>query len=215
VAIGAANKPGIRERKKEETRRVILKCANALFHERGYATATLEDIAQRAGVHKQTVLRYFGSKEAIALAFRQIALQKFKAGLLDPERKTTVLEYWRNFIEASAREVAARGDMVRYSKLMESEPDLIAASLGIHLQYEELLASALSREAGLDPESDLESRLLAAFLVAANFSIARHLLICGRLQDYRATALEAVDLAVRKFSRNGKTRLQPAKSVTG
>jgi AcrR family transcriptional regulator len=76
---GGAKKPGIRERKKEETRRVILKCANALFHERGYATATLEDIAQRAGVHKQSVLRYFGSKEAIALAFRQIALQKFKS----------------------------------------------------------------------------------------------------------------------------------------
>ena len=114
------------------------------------------------------------------------------------------MEYWRNFIEASAREVAARGDMVRYSKLMESEPALMAASFGIHLQYEELLASALSREAGLDPESDLESRLLAAFLVAANFSIARHLLNCGRLQDYLATALEAVDLAVRKFPRNGK-----------
>ena len=108
-------KPGLRDRKKKETRRLILKCANALFHERGYAAATLEDIADRAGVHKQTVPRYFGSKEGIALAFRQIALQKFKTGLLPPARAVPVLEYWRSFVEASAREVTERGDMVRYA----------------------------------------------------------------------------------------------------
>jgi len=99
-------------------------------------------------------------------------LQKFRTGLLDPARTVPVLEYWRSFIEASAREVTERGDMVRYSKLLDSEPGLMAASLAIHMQYEEILASELSREAGLDPATDLESRLLAAFLVAGNFSIA-------------------------------------------
>src|SRR5579864_8845067 len=159
---------GLRARKKKDTRRLILKCANALFHARGFAATKLEDIARKAGVHKQTVLRYFGSKEEIALAFRQVALEKFKAGLLDPGRKVTVLDYWRNFIEASAREVAERGDLLRYTKLLESEPALMAASLALHIQYEDLLADALSREAGRDPEHDLDSRLLAGFLVAGN-----------------------------------------------
>ncbi len=213
VTIGGGRKnPGPRERKKNETRRLILKCANALFHERGYSTATLEDIAERAGVHKQTVLRHFGSKEAIALAFRQIALEKFRAGLADPARTVPVLEYWRSFIEASAREVAERGDIVRYTKLVESEPGLMAASLAIHMQYEEILASELSREAGLDPATDLESRLLAAFLVAGNFSIARHLLGCGKVRDYLPTARYVVDLAVQKFPRRAPA---PVKTVTG
>lgn len=201
----AARKPGVRDRKKKETRRLILKCANALFHERGYGATTLEDIADRAGVHKQTVLRYFGSKEGIALAFRQIALQKFRAGLLDPARTVTVLAYWRDFIAASAREVTERGDMMRYSKLVESEPGLMAASLAIHIQYEEMLSAELSREAGLDPATDLESRLLAAFLVAGNFSIARHLLNRGELQNYLKTALDVVDFAVQRFPRPVKT----------
>jgi len=197
----AGNKPGLRARKKQETRRLILKSANALFHERGYAATTLEDIADRAAVHKQTVLRYFGSKEGIALAFRQIALQKFRTGLLDPARKVPVLDYWRNFIEASAREVTERGDMVRYTKLVESEPGLMAASLAIHMQYEELLAAELSREAGLDPATDLESRLLAAFLVAGNFSIVRHLLNRGELHNYVSAALYIVDFAIQRFPR--------------
>jgi AcrR family transcriptional regulator len=95
-------KPGLRDRKKTQTRRLILKCSEALFRKRGFAATTLEDIARKAGVHKQTVLRYFGSKEEIALAFRQVALHNFKKGLLDPDRQVGVLEYWRDFIEASA-----------------------------------------------------------------------------------------------------------------
>jgi len=203
ATIAAAGKsPGLRDRKKKETRRLILKCANALFHERGYAAATLEDIADRAGVHKQTVLRYFGSKEGIALAFRQIALLKFRTGLLDPARTVPVLEYWRTFVEASAREVTERGDMVRYTQLVESEPGLMAASLAIHMQYEEILAAEFSREAGLDPATDLESRFLAAFLVAGNFSVARHLLNRGELRNYVRTALYVVDFAIQRFPRH-------------
>ncbi|HEX6896818.1 MAG TPA: TetR/AcrR family transcriptional regulator, partial [Bryobacteraceae bacterium] len=153
-------KPGLRDRKKIHTRRLILKCADSLFGRYGFAATTLEDIARKAGVHKQTVLRYFGSKEEIALAFRQVALHNFRKGLLDPNRKVSVLQYWRDFIEASATEVARRGDVLRYTKLVDSEPALTAASLKIHVQYEELLASELSREVDRDPASDLYSRLL-------------------------------------------------------
>jgi AcrR family transcriptional regulator len=190
---------GLRARKKKDTRRLILKCANALFHARGFAATKLEDIASKAGVHKQTVLRYFGSKEEIALAFRQLALERFRAGLLDPGRKVSVLQYWRNFIEASAREVSERGDLVRYEKLLESEPALMGASLAMHMQYEDLLAAELSREAGRDPETDIDSRLLAGFLVAGNFNVARHLINRGNLNDYVRTALYVVDFAIHKF----------------
>jgi len=194
---------GRRDRKKKETRRLILKCANELFHTQGYAATTLEDIADQARVHKQTVLRYFGSKEEIALAFRQLAIDQFKKGLLDPSRKLSVLKYWRSFVEASATEVAQRGDMLRHSKLIDSEPGLLAASLAIHIQYEDLLAQELSREAGLDPVDDLDSRLLAAFLVAGNFAIARELMNRNGLEDYVNRALYVIDFATASFPRPG------------
>jgi AcrR family transcriptional regulator len=202
-------KLGLRERKKDQTHRLILKSADTLFHKKGFAAATLEDIAARAGVHKQTVLRYFGSKEEIALAFRQVALHNFKKGLLDPSRSISVLMYWRGFIEASATEVARRGDMLRYDKLVESEPALVAASLKIQLQYQEVLAAELSREAGRSPEDDLYARLLAAFLVNGNFSVARMALNRGSLERYLSDALLVVDFAIQKFpSRSELENLQ-------
>ncbi len=192
-------KAGVRDSKKKDTRRLILKCANALFHERGFAATKLEDIATGAGVHKQTILRYFGSKEEIALAFRQVALEKFTQGLLDPARSMPVLQYWRAFIELSTREVMERGDVLRYAKLVVSEPALVAASLSIFLQYENLLAVALSREDGIDPAIDVYSRMLSAFLVAGNFSIARNILSQGELANYSKTALAVVDFAIHQF----------------
>lgn len=194
-----ADKLGLRERKKKQTRRLILKAADELFHKKGFAAATLDEIGARAGVHKQTVLRHFGSKDEIALAFRQVALHNFRKGLLDPDRSVSVLEYWRDFIQASATEVERRGDVVRYAKLVESEPALMAASLKIQMQYEDLLASALSREAGEDPKDDLYSRLLAAFLVGGNFIVMRMLLGQGALDRYVSTALSVIDFAIHKF----------------
>jgi AcrR family transcriptional regulator len=194
-----ADRLGLRERKKRQTRRLILKAADALFHKKGFGAATLEEIAAKAGVHKQTVLRYFGSKDEIAVAFRQVALHNFRKGLLDPDRSMSVLEYWRAFIEASAREVTRRGDVVRYTKLVESEPALMGASFKIQMQYEDLLASELSREAGVDPAHDLYARLLAAFLTDGNFTVFRMMLSNDTLERYVSTALRVVDFAMHQF----------------
>jgi AcrR family transcriptional regulator len=205
---------GLREQNKIATRRRILRAADKLFHEQGFAATTLERIAARAGVHKQTVLRYFGSKDEIALEFRKVGLHRFREGLLDPSRKLSVLKYWRNFMESSARAVSERGDMVRYTKLVESEPALMAASLKIHMQYEELLASALSREAGVDPESDVYARLLAALLVDGNFTIVRMLLAGGSLEKYVETALLVIDFAATSFPSRAVFERLARKTVT-
>jgi len=52
----------------------ILNAAEALFAEKGFAAATVEEVAKRAGIGKSTVYEYFGSKDEI---FRQT----LKAGL--------------------------------------------------------------------------------------------------------------------------------------
>jgi AcrR family transcriptional regulator len=190
---------GLRAQNKIATRRRILRAADKLFHEQGFAATTLERIATRAGVHKQTVLRYFGSKDEIALEFRRAALHQFREGLLDPARRVSVMKYWRDFIESSARAVTERGDMLRYNKLVESEPALMAASLKIFMQYEELLTEALSREAGTNADRDIYARLHAAFLVNGNFTIARMLLNSGSLEKYVEIAGLVIDFTAKCF----------------
>jgi AcrR family transcriptional regulator len=54
-----------KSRKSERTRGAILKAAQELFAEVGYARTTVRDIAARAAIDPAMVMRYFGSKDAL------------------------------------------------------------------------------------------------------------------------------------------------------
>ena len=57
----------------KDTRQKILDAALELFRERGFAEATMREIAARAGVATGLAYYYFKSKDAIVLAFYQQA----------------------------------------------------------------------------------------------------------------------------------------------
>ena len=57
--------PGLRERKKVRTRRIIADAAARLFAERGYERVAVSDVARAAEVSEQTVYNYFQTKEAL------------------------------------------------------------------------------------------------------------------------------------------------------
>jgi AcrR family transcriptional regulator len=54
--------PGLRERKKERTRRLIADTAARLFAERGYEHVAVRDVAREAEVAEQTVYNHFPTK---------------------------------------------------------------------------------------------------------------------------------------------------------
>jgi AcrR family transcriptional regulator len=53
---------GLRERKKQHTRRAISDAATQLFMNNGFDNTTLGEVAEAAGVSEQTVLNYFPAK---------------------------------------------------------------------------------------------------------------------------------------------------------
>ena len=61
----AAATSGLRQRKKDSSRRAIEDAAWELFAEQGYDDTSINDIADRANVAPRTFFRYFPTKEAV------------------------------------------------------------------------------------------------------------------------------------------------------
>jgi AcrR family transcriptional regulator len=67
--------------KSDETRARILKSALELFHDNGYETTTMREIAARARMATGAAYYYFESKDAIVLAFYDQARQDMESKL--------------------------------------------------------------------------------------------------------------------------------------
>ncbi|MFZ0048269.1 MAG: TetR/AcrR family transcriptional regulator [Streptosporangiaceae bacterium] len=68
MTVPATDSPrhhGNRHRRSEEARLAVLEAADDLLAERGFADLTIEGIAARAGVAKQTIYRWWDSKSDI------------------------------------------------------------------------------------------------------------------------------------------------------
>jgi AcrR family transcriptional regulator len=63
--VSSVNAVGLRQRKKESSRRAIEDAAWELFAEKGYEETSVNDIAERADVAPRTFFRYFPTKEAV------------------------------------------------------------------------------------------------------------------------------------------------------
>lgn len=199
----------LRARKRLRARTHAASVASRLFSERGYEQTSLEDIAEEAEMSVSSLLRYFGSKERLALAHHLELLEAFRAKLAD--ESLTVIGRWRAFIAEQA------GSLLPYSayhaerKLIVSFPVLLRLLSRIQLDQQEELTAAFAREAGLDPDHDLYGRLLAALLVAGNEAVYIQWLRSGGKADLVEVSLEVVDfVAARLGTRHEATQQVPS-----
>ena len=74
---------GLRERKKQQTRRLIADTARRLFAERSFDDVTVAEVARAAEVAEATVFNYFPSKEDLFYS----GLEAFEEALLSAVRE--------------------------------------------------------------------------------------------------------------------------------
>lgn len=72
-----------------ERERQVLEAAHALFAERGYATVTMDDVADAVGVTKPLLYKYFGNKERLYLACMEPAGELLTRTVVDAVTPTT------------------------------------------------------------------------------------------------------------------------------
>lgn len=112
---GADAGPRSRERHSPEVRRAeILDGALAVFSERGYARATLNDVAERVGVTKGCVYHHFSSKEELlvelirdrTLGAMQAAKERREANGSEPVLADELEGIWKHYEQPGQTEVA-------------------------------------------------------------------------------------------------------------
>jgi AcrR family transcriptional regulator len=159
---------GLRERKKEDTRRQVIHKANRLFRKHGYDGVTLEQIADACVMSVRTILRYFSTKEALALAVEHDLLETFRSRLAN--RDTDAVTCWRQFQVETVRLMEAPESRQRMIAIFSS-PQMLAEFLRIGQSYQDLLADAIAEESQDTPA--LETAVFSSLLVSSASAVFR------------------------------------------
>jgi AcrR family transcriptional regulator len=160
-------KPGLRERKKQQTRETIARVALALFAERGYDETTLADIAEAANVAPRTIFAYFDSKEDILLGKERSFLDDLKRRLDERAEGTTTVDALREFL---AQIEPPDEDHKLRKQVMNDNPALQMKVRARHSELEPMLAESIAKDLGAKP-GDLQPMLVAASMTAAFKSV--------------------------------------------
>jgi AcrR family transcriptional regulator len=168
VTIKQTAGPGLRERKKLETKQALAWAAVQLAVERGLENVRVEDITDRVNVSRRTFTNYFTSKEeAIASLNADRAARAAEALRERPAGEPLADALAEAF--AAQYQAAAGMDRERIEpvQMMISSPALRGEYLKTLVQAEGPLAKVIAERTGADPQSDLYPHVLAAAVMAA------------------------------------------------
>ena len=171
--------PGMRERKKADTRRAISDAALNLAFERGLDNVTRDDIATLAGVSLRTFNNYFNGKYE-ALAYRQT--ERMRRSLAALRQRPPGEPLWTSITHAALEPLDEDlGDAHGDEDLVPSRHELLEVrKLLMNPQVRKALPQELFDEwleviaerTGTDPDRDMYPRLVVAVMRAVSDAAA-------------------------------------------
>ncbi|MFC4911990.1 TetR family transcriptional regulator [Actinomadura gamaensis] len=173
--------PGLRERKKLETRLALARAAMRLAVEQGIENVRVEDIASAVNVSPRTFNNYFSSKEEAIVSLGVERDQRIADALRD---RPPAEPLGRALVEVFAEQYGKGGfdgdpEMRDRIRLMLSSPAL----RGVYLQRlaagEQQLAEAIAARLGTDVTTDAYPRVLAAAVSGAVRAAVTHWVVSG------------------------------------
>jgi AcrR family transcriptional regulator len=165
--------PRPHRRNLEASRAAILEAAREVFSERGYARATIREIARRAGVTHGLVMRHFGTKEQLLI--EALPGPRAAAGVLPGDLDTLPDRVAAVFV---AETEAAAGEHALVA-LIRSAASGEAAAMPLYAAMEREITSAFREVLG--PGTEPYADLLSSLLIGVTF--ARHVARTGALAE--------------------------------
>ncbi|MFD6159527.1 TetR family transcriptional regulator [Nocardia sp. NPDC060256] len=163
---------GLRERKKERTRRTIREEAFRLFREQGYSDTTVEQIAAAADVSPSTFFRYFPTKEQLVLAddLDPVLIEAIRAQPPGVAPLTALRNAMTDVFEGLSAEAYAFEQ--ERQALVYHVPELRSA-IGLEMERNiEMVATVMAERVG-GTTDDFDIRVLAGALTGAGLAVAR------------------------------------------
>ncbi len=154
-----------------ERRAQILRAARAIFIERGYLEARVEDIAKRAGLSKGAVYFYFTSKREVfdALVDEELAVTaSFLAEAELDERQATVkmIDLGRKYLDYFAGLKTPPRFFLLMSELAIRDEELRRRVNAVHEQFVSATERVVAQGVAEGAFRDLDPRAVALFLKA-------------------------------------------------
>jgi AcrR family transcriptional regulator len=192
-------RPGLRERKKQQTRETIERVALELFAERGFDETTIADIAEAADVSPRTIFSYFESKEDILFCQESTQFERLEQVLEQRPAGTTTADVLREFLSSLGPHDEAA--LLRKKVLMANP----ALGVRMRARFESLLTESIAKDLGGGAD-DIRSRLIAASMNAA-FTTMREQLEAGGDAPNPEQVTQTLD-EVLEFLRGGLAALE-------
>jgi AcrR family transcriptional regulator len=126
--------PGLRERKKQQTRRRIVAAAVELFAERGFDHVRVAEVARAADVSEATVFNYFPSKEDLVYEGMEEFEDRLLVAVRDRPTGTSVLAAYRDVLlrpggSLADGDPAATAGIATVARIIADSPTLQAREL--------------------------------------------------------------------------------------
>jgi AcrR family transcriptional regulator len=166
--------PGLRQRKKEQTREAIASAALDLFERKGFHATTIRDIAEAADVAPRTVSGYFPAKEQLVFDGYEELFTDLEQRLTARDAGTTTADALRAFLHEIAEPPKDAERVRRLRALVEAEPALRAFERAVQERAERIVADAAAVDLGVDADS-LLPHMVGAATVAALDALGRHM----------------------------------------
>jgi AcrR family transcriptional regulator len=184
----------MRERKKQQTRRLIFDTASRLFAKRGFDAVTVAEVARVADLSEVTVFNYFPTKEDLffgGMAFFEETLLE-AVQLRDPG-ESALAAFRRKLLESPGRLDSDEGwkAILKSAPLINASAALQARERDIVARYTDRLARILARETGV-PEDDLEAWTAASALMGTHRALVAF--VRARALSGQGAATVAADL---------------------
>jgi AcrR family transcriptional regulator len=164
------HEPGLRERKKAQTRRLIADTARRLFLERGFEDVTVAEVAREAKVAEKTVFNYFPAKEDLFYGRLETFEEEMLAAVRERRPGTSVVAAFRDFLMSrrGALQLEDEGEATkqlrRINRVITESPALLAREREIFARYTDSLSNLIAEETKAGPGA-VEPRVAASSLI--------------------------------------------------